>query len=104
MPIDINTASLEELVNLEGMGAPLADAIIAARPFSSMEELVSVLGEAAMSQLRDQGVAVGAVPNAPVAQDRALYYESLEHWKGRAYPITQKPRTPLGRSGHYARK
>jgi competence protein ComEA len=42
--IDLNTASRDELLTLKGVGPATADAIIAARPFSKVEELKDVPG------------------------------------------------------------
>lgn len=42
--IDLNTASRDELLTLNGVGPATADAIIAARPFSKVEELKDVPG------------------------------------------------------------
>jgi DNA uptake protein ComE-like DNA-binding protein len=39
-PIDLNTASRDDLMNLEGIGEVRADAIIRARPFKAKTELV----------------------------------------------------------------
>jgi DNA uptake protein ComE-like DNA-binding protein len=42
MPIDLNFASIEELMNLlHGIGSSRARAIVAARPFGTPEELIS---------------------------------------------------------------
>jgi DNA uptake protein ComE-like DNA-binding protein len=40
-PVDLNTATREQLVALPGIGETYADAIIKARPFKSKDELVS---------------------------------------------------------------
>jgi DNA uptake protein ComE-like DNA-binding protein len=51
--VDINTASLEELNRL---GGRFARAIIAGRPYTTIDELVSkrVLTRATFSQIKDQ--------------------------------------------------
>jgi len=51
--VDINTASVEELNRL---GGRYAKAIIAGRPYASIDELVSkrVLTRATLSQIKDQ--------------------------------------------------
>ncbi len=58
--VDINTASLDELDRLPGVGPATAEAIIDHRerngPFRSVDELIEVrgIGEAKLSQLRDR--------------------------------------------------
>ena len=42
--MDVNTASLEQLVAVKGLGPVLAERIIAARPFKSADELQNVKG------------------------------------------------------------
>jgi hypothetical protein len=42
--VDLNFASLEELDELPGIGRSLAGAIVQARPYSSVEEVVRVKG------------------------------------------------------------
>jgi DNA uptake protein ComE-like DNA-binding protein len=51
--VDINTASVEELNRL---GGRFAKAIVAGRPYASIDELLSkrVLTRATFSQIRDQ--------------------------------------------------
>ena len=44
LKVDINSASLEELTSVKGIGPALAEKIIANRPFSSLDELAKVQG------------------------------------------------------------
>lgn len=52
--IDINTATLEELISLPRIGDKTANAIISLRPFSKLEDLERVpnIGPATIEQLR----------------------------------------------------
>jgi competence ComEA-like helix-hairpin-helix protein len=54
--VDLNTASKEDLQALPGVGPVTADAIIAARPFKSVQDLKNVrgIGETKFGQLRSQ--------------------------------------------------
>lgn len=57
--IDINSASLEELDNLYGIGPVKAEAIINSRPFQSIDELIDVsgIGEFTLTKIKEQGLA-----------------------------------------------
>ena len=57
--ININTASLQELDKITGIGPKYAQAIIDARPFSSVDDLLKVkgIGEITLQKIKEQGLA-----------------------------------------------
>ncbi len=57
--IEINTASLERLDEITEIGPVLAQRIIDARPFSSIDDLIKVqgIGEKTLQKIKDQGLA-----------------------------------------------
>jgi len=64
--VDINSASRDELMNLDGIGEVRADAIIRARPYKAKTELVErrLIPEALYDKLADK-VTARPVPVAP---------------------------------------
>lgn len=66
--LDINKATKRELLRLRGIGKVTADAIIRARPFKSLRDLLRVpgIGGTLLRGLLDQGVVVGKIPTARV--------------------------------------
>src|SRR5436305_12263474 len=71
--IDINTATVSDLEALPGIGAEFADAVIAQRPYKSVEDLKRVPGftEAKIQALRDMLVASPVPPPSPQAPNRS---------------------------------
>lgn len=57
--VEINTASLEQLDEITGVGPVLAQRIVDARPFSSVDDLIKVkgIGEKTLQKIKDQGLA-----------------------------------------------
>ena len=65
-PIDLNSASRDDLMTLEGIGEVKADAIIRSRPFKAKTELVErrIVTEALYEKIADK-VYARPVPAAP---------------------------------------
>jgi competence ComEA-like helix-hairpin-helix protein len=57
--IDINSASKEELDSIVGIGPKIAEYIIEARPFESVEDLINVyrIGNITLQKIKEQGLA-----------------------------------------------
>jgi|TARA_Y100000310_G_scaffold267204_1_gene279093 competence ComEA-like helix-hairpin-helix protein len=57
--ININTATKEGLDTLKGIGPVKSDAIMDARPFNSVDELINVkgIGEVTLNNIKEQGLA-----------------------------------------------
>jgi len=57
--VDINTASLQQLDNLTGIGPTYAQRIIDGRTYSSVDDLLKVkgIGPATLQKIKDQGLA-----------------------------------------------
>jgi len=57
--IDVNSASLEKLDELSGIGPVKGQAIIDTRPFETLDDLIEVygIGEVTLQKIKDQGLA-----------------------------------------------
>jgi len=78
--IDINTAPLEELEEIIGIGPVLAQRIIEARPFDSLDDLIKVkgIGETTLQKIKDQGLAWVTSQAHPAEAGQELKEENYE--------------------------
>lgn len=90
-PIDLNSAGLAELEALPGIGPVHAKAIIAGRPYKSVDDLdrVKGLGKARINEIRSLVIATEAASPAPAAVE-AKSTKAMERKAARA---TAKPAT-----------
>ncbi len=72
--IDINIASLAQIETLTGIGAVKAQAIIDARPFSSVDDLIKVsgIGEKTLQKIKDQGLACVSCQGEQIQKEDSL--------------------------------
>lgn len=90
--VDINSATIEQLQKLDGVGAPLAQKIIDARPYKTVDELkakVVGIGPAKMKAIQDQGLAVAESFPEKVDINKASLYD-LQFLAGVGAPLAQK--------------
>jgi hypothetical protein len=86
--VDVNRASLEELVAIRGIGPGLAQGIIKNRPYTDTNDLVRVPG---INQIK----LLGLMPFITIGEKKAK--------KAAPKPILQpetKPATPVSKLGH----
>ncbi len=81
--IDINAASQEELEEIVGIGPVLAERIIKARPFYSLDDLKRVerIGEKTLQKIKDQGLAwvdPDEMETVPAAVEKSNSSETFE--------------------------
>ncbi len=75
LKVDINSASLEELINVKGIGPALAEKIINNRPFSSLDDLAKVqgIGTTSLKSIKSNLVIQPQEPNS----DFEAFVESI---------------------------
>ena len=68
--VEINTASLQQLDKITGIGPALAQRIIDARPFSSVDDLLKVsgIGPKTLQKIKDQGLVYIEGQTQPIIQ------------------------------------
>ena len=68
-PINLNTASAEDLSELPGIGPKLAAAIVAGRPYKTVDDVVKVkgIGPKTLANMRDK-VTVGTPAGVPAGK------------------------------------
>ncbi|MFO0953261.1 MAG: helix-hairpin-helix domain-containing protein [Isosphaeraceae bacterium] len=97
-PVDVNTASAEQLQELPGIGPVAAQAIIAARPFKSVDDLERVrgLGAAKINALRGRVTVVGTTaPAATKAMTRSAAPPAARLTPGQIVNINTAPKEVL---------
>jgi hypothetical protein len=95
-PVDINSASAEELESVKGIGAATAKKIIDGRPYKGKDELVSrkVVSQSQYDKIKDQLVArqsSAAMPPAPAAKAPAAGTEMKKPAPTAAAPPAAAP-------------
>jgi competence ComEA-like helix-hairpin-helix protein len=77
--IDINSASLEELDGIYGIGPVKSQAIIDARPYEKIDDLVNAygIGETTLEKIKEQGLACVNKENS-TSEDEEVEEESEE--------------------------
>lgn len=83
--IDINSASINELDKLDGIGAVYAQRIIDSRPFLLLDDLISVkgIGPTTLQKIKSQGLACVSSENS---ED---IYTSLEESSGNTFSSSE---------------
>lgn len=71
--VDLNSASVDQLESLPGVGKKVAENIVAARPFQSIEDLKAVkgIGNAKYNKIKDLVTVSGTATNAAPAPTAA---------------------------------
>jgi competence ComEA-like helix-hairpin-helix protein len=93
--IDINTATLQQLDKLTGIGPAYAQKIIDARPFASVDDLIRVkgIGEKTLQKVKDQGLACVNCGTSDVPQTTIEETTTTEPIKALTEPIKEPAET-----------
>ncbi len=92
--VEINTASLQQLDTITGVGPAIAQRIVDARPFSSVDDLLRVkgIGEKTLQKIKEQGLAYvsgQSSPPPPIANQTQNTEKPVTDTN--PTPITQNP-------------
>jgi hypothetical protein len=76
MVLDLNVASREELLDLPGIGEDRAQAILQARPFAALDDLLSVpgIGPIILHRVKERGVVLSGGPSPPRESEAGPVY------------------------------
>jgi len=93
--VEINTASLQQLETLTGIGPGKAQAIIDARPFSSVDDLIRVkgIGEKTLQKIKDQGLAFVS-GQTPVSDPQLPISDETQNPNNQTITTQEQPMTP----------
>ena len=85
--IDLNTASMEDLKSLPGIGPVIADRILQARPFERLEDLLEIkgIGHQLLEALRSK---VTLAFPSDLAKTAAFYLANPDEWNGREIELS----------------
>ncbi len=91
--VDINTASLEQLDNLTGIGPALGQRIIDNRPYNSIDDLLKVqgIGPKNLEKIKQQGLAYVNCQGLTTSTSTESVATTTETVKPSPLPIIEKP-------------
>jgi hypothetical protein len=98
--ININTASEQDLEKLTGIGPVLAQKIIVARPFSSLDDLIKVsgVGQIKLAQIKEQNLAcLQGQTFIPVSQPETRQIKTEEKQTSPIINIVCSPKNPVNK-------
>jgi len=93
--VEINTASLQQLDEITGIGPVLAQRIIDARPFSSVDDLLRIkgIGEKTLQKIKDQGLAFVS-GQTPISNSQLPISNEIQSPNDQNATTQEQPTTP----------